>query len=58
MLADYDVSTVVIGWQQQPDLARALTTEGTWQPAYCDAQGGVFVRRDQAAGAPAPCPLP
>ena len=39
-------------------LARALTTEGTWQPAYCDAQGGVFVRRDQTAGAPAPCPLP
>jgi hypothetical protein len=56
VLASYGVSAIATGWQQQPDLAGALTADGTWQAAYCDAQGGVFVRRDQADGAPVACP--
>jgi hypothetical protein len=56
VLAGYRVSALVIGWQHQPDLARALAQDRTWQPVYCDAQGGVYLRRGQAGGPPALCP--
>lgn len=56
VLAGYQVSALVVDWQHQPDLAQALAQDGMWQLEYCDAQGGVYLWRDQAARPPMVCP--